>query len=763
VILTIIILVLLLAACWPAGQAVLMLAGIPAKSWLAPVCGFAVLISLNAGAVHLPGRGATALAATLILVAAAVALVVRRGRPRASAALIVAAGAAVLTAALMCIPFIVNGRFGLIGQSVGDDLGSHYAIVASLQQGFKLPQPPRSAGYPIGIHSLVAAVSTGIGDINQGFTAVMILIPVLTAIVAVGMLRDEPPIRRLLASTLVGIPYLTAAFFAQNAFKEMADGLFVLSIAAALTEVTVRARSPRAALVVGVLSAGAVQVTGYPAIGWVVGGCAIWVVLWLAVEHRLPRRDDIRAAASRLQWGLGGMLVLLLPSIGRVVSFNPIEAATAGNSHFLGYYFHNISIFEAFGIWPIGDFRYFPTITNTFYIGVLMGGVGLLLILCLRWWLSDRSRLAVPAVLGAATLIYAYARHTQGPYLNAKPLAAMAPLLMLVLIRPILANARARPIISLDGAAGRIALVGFALLAGYCTLDVLDDARVGPLQRTDDLMRLRPLVKGHATLFLPEDHYVAWELAGTKLSVLQIWSIPSEVPVTPRQPVIGTPVGFNAVEPSTLNDFEYVITTRTEAQSEPPPNWHLVANTQWYSLYHRVGPTLPREALPLSASMPGATLECNTPAGAKIAHAHGIAAVRVRPTYGSGWGGGTSGTQTIVIAGGQATTQRLEIPAGTFELSLQYQSQVPLVVSSSAGQTFREPAYLGAYGSFWRVGDLHGRGPITITVTAQQSPVHIVPRTAILGTLIALPVGTHDREIPLDRACGQYVDWYRED
>jgi hypothetical protein len=759
VFLTVVILILLALCCTVVGRALLALCGVPDTSGLGPACGFALLMCVSAGVIHLPGRAVTALVCDLVLIAIA-ALVLRRRRAGLLFDGAVSMGAAgALVAAAMCIPFAVNGRFGLIGQSVGDDLGSHYAIVASLQQGFALHDPSRSTGYPIGPHSLVAAVSTAIGDINQAFTAVMILIPVLTACVAVAVLRDQPPVRRVLAASLVGLPYLTAAFYAQNAFKEMGDGLFVVAIAAGLLQVT-RSRVARHAIVTGVLTAGAVQVTGFPAIGWALGGAAVWVVLVLVADRRLPSVAGARSLLPAVGWATVGLVVPLLLSAGRVVSFNPVEAATAGNPNFLGYYFHDISAFEALGVWPIGDFRYFPTITNMFYIGILVGGVALVFLVCLGWWLRERALLAVPATVIAAGLIYGYARHTQGAYVNAKPLAAMAPLVMLTLLVPLLTWARAYPVLTLEGAGLRALALVFVALAAYCTLDVLNDARVGPLQREADLMQLRPFVKGQSTLFLPEDHYVNWELAGADLSYPTIWSIPSAVPVAPRKVVVGAPADFDSVDPATLDRFAYVVAARTATQSEPPPNFRLVRTTRWYALYRRTGPTPLRGEFE-QAAQPGATLECRSPTGAQIVRSGGVAAVRQMPSYGPGWSVAPPGTPSIIAGAGGSYSQSLVLPAGRQELSLQYQSQVPLTLSLSTGQHFSLPAYLGAYGAFWRVGDVTGSGrPVTVTVKLGRAPIEIAGRTGILGLVAAASPEAHDQVVPVRRACGRYVDWY---
>jgi hypothetical protein len=137
--------------------------------------------------------------------------------------------------------------------------------------------------------------------------------------------------------------------------------------------------------------------------------------------------------------------------------------------------------------------------------------------------------------------------------------------------------------------------------------------------------------------------------------------------------------------------------------------------------------------------------------------------VRTAPVFGAGWSGAPPDTQTLIVSEGQTVTQHLHLPAGTFEVSLPYQSQVPLTVTSSTGQTFHLPPYLGAYAPIWRVGDVSTDGrPVALSVTVGRPPVQIVPRTAILGAIVAAPASGRDRTIPLAQACGRYVDWYRE-
>ena len=77
-------------------------------------------------------------------------------------------------------------------------------------------------GYPIGPHTLVAAVGEGLGlDTRSVFLGLLLAIPVLTGLTALAGFDDLSPGRRLLGAALVGLPYLPASYFVGASFKEL--------------------------------------------------------------------------------------------------------------------------------------------------------------------------------------------------------------------------------------------------------------------------------------------------------------------------------------------------------------------------------------------------------------------------------------------------------------------------------------------------------------------------------------------------------------
>ena len=79
---------------------------------------------------------------------------------------------------------------------------------------------------------------------GQAFLGEIFAIGVLTGLTALGgAAATSAPARRTLAAALVAITYLAASYFAQGAFKETAEALFVLAFALALRDPAARRRA----------------------------------------------------------------------------------------------------------------------------------------------------------------------------------------------------------------------------------------------------------------------------------------------------------------------------------------------------------------------------------------------------------------------------------------------------------------------------------------------------------------------------------------
>jgi hypothetical protein len=123
-------------------------------------------------------------------------------------------------------------------------------------------------------------------------------------------------------------------------------------------------------------------------------------------------------------------------------------------------------------------------------------------------------------------------------------------------------------------------------------------------------------------------------------------------------------------------------------------------------------------------------------------------------------------------------SQTLRLGQGTWQLSIQYASQVDLTVEAP-GLTSDLPASLvGMYlthqgeGSYWPVGELQvsdGSGQVRVDVEAEQ-PNGVeraldAPRRVWLGHLAATRLdATTDAAFRVSpaQACGRYVDHYRQ-
>jgi hypothetical protein len=525
------------AVCWASlavGQATLGLCGIGRWSWLSPAVGLALLCAICWATVRLPGHGTVS---ALVVLLAAVAATVHLRRRMEGGREAFRIGAPVALGALLAasLPFAAEGHFGILGTGFNPDMSQHLLATDRLAHG--AGSQLLHQGYPLGPHAIVVALNKGLGiGLVQGFSGLTVAVAVLAPLTALAAFEDQPALRRTAAALVVGLPYLVASYFAQGAFKEVIQALFVFAFVLALRESTRTWRDlPLRFVPAALLAIGSVYVYSFPGLAWLAPILAIWLIL----DRSLPLRPLLLALVV--------FLVGTLPELGRMVDFHNFETFDP-NGPGLGNLFGQVSPFTGLGIWPSGDFRLAAgdgaAPAFAYYLGAAFA-TGLLAYGLVGVWRRER---AIFAGVIAVIAIYAAARLGGTPYTAAKALEVAAPLLTLAILLPRRADLSASPAggtiggttpeeasatgggggsPAVTGPAGP-ALVLYLLAAGACSLLALANAPVGPTSYSPALTGLRPLLASSSTLVLaPESlldeeqgvRYLAWELRGGRVCI----------------------------------------------------------------------------------------------------------------------------------------------------------------------------------------------------------------------------------------------------
>lgn len=726
----------------------------------APAVGFSLLILLSSVAIKLPGDAGTAAAALLaaLLVAAAI-LVWRRRRIRFPGTTLAVVGLAGFGAA---IPFIANGRVGLLGVSLDNDTASHLEYAEGLRSAITRSLYGVPSGYPLGPHSLADALSTGLGvRLDLAFTGVLIATVIITALVAASALRFESWWKRILAGALGSLIYLVAAYYAEGSFKEPIMGVLLLAMVLQLEEVlrSWRSRSSGrliALVPVAVLVGAMVYVYGYLGLAWPVLALAIWLLAEaVARPSRVRRwREELRDLLPPVLLAGAALLLILLPNAGRILSListfgispSSTGAITTSNMGNLAY---PLSPYEALGLWNNIDFRLLPP--NLFLAGQLSALAAGVLAFGLAWSVIRRE-LLLPAAVAACALIYWRSSHGQSPYVTAKALAIAGPVVAVTEVRGLLGSS-IRPL-SWRLAVPRSAVAAlFLFLAAHSSYSALANEPVWTPESTSELLTLDKLTRGQPVLFLGATDYADWLFHDSQMSALAPDSISLEHagPRPTKLNTYATALDFDSINPANINQFPWVITTNTDYASQPPAGFRLVKQLPMYQAWARVGSVAARGAIdPVGA--PGAVLNCRTRAGRALSRSPGTAAVMTPPV---------SRTLGATGPGGVISTS-MKIPAGRWQLSMQYTSAVDLQVSVE-GRRWSMPAYLDRPGPVFAVGSITSVGnPVTLTIRADRpSAMTGDALFAQVSALYAVHLPDTRTLIPLRRSCGRYIDWYR--
>lgn len=747
---------LITAASLVVGGAILRVCGRRRFAPHSAAVGFAALVVVAAVAVRLPGHGAAAGAALAVAVVVG-ALLLRGQLARPSRELLLGLA---FVAILVSLPFLANGRVGVLGVSFNNDMALHLAWTEWLRSGGRLGVSP-SSGYPTGTHALAASVAELLAiPADRSLIGLMMAIQLLVMLSAASVLDWLPPARRALGATLVAGCYLMSSYYAEGAFKETVQALLLIGFVAVGQDIgQTPTRSARMFVPLGLMVAATVYNYSYVGLVWPLAGAAIWAVTRLVLGGESVRPRDVAARAraampdarSLVVAGLvlvAATAVLIGPELSRIpVFFTQLGDSPSRNGVIAATNIGNLGgpvpSFEAFGLWPRGDFRFAPAplikhLCDAFgLIATLYGGYR-----CVR-----ARHFLLPAMGLACAVIYLVIEARESVYLAAKALAILAPFAMLVAVAGLLS-----PRVTRRGARVQlVAVAAFAAVAMLSAFMALTDAQVGARATTDELSSLRATYEGAPVLALVNDDFQFWELRGARpLTSFQYFAVRPQ-----KQFRQGLPTDLDSATSQVLNRSRYVLTSRTRFASTPPAQLRPVRRTRLYTLFERRGQIPERQTL-TEAREPGARLSCRTPGGRKLSRTRGYAVTVPKPELRYV----PSGLRILRV--GRHAVIPMSLPAGRWELSLQYTSPQRLRATGS-GLDVDMPPVMSRPGGIFELGRIvrrrAGRFPLAISV-ADPWPLPTADHAAEVTVVAAVRADSRPRVVPLSRACGRYVDWY---
>jgi hypothetical protein len=769
---------LICAASLLTGRALLSLAGRQAWSWLEPAVGFGAVLTVTGVLARAPGHGTSATLGVVILILLAAAISWRLPY-RAAGVLPIGLAVAVVIGLVLAIPFAVSGRFGLLGVGFNNDLGLHLAWAEWLRSGFG---PAPDPGYPLGPHGLAVATAAVPGiDLGQAFVGEIVAIGVMTGLTALAALTDLRAWKRVFCATLVAVPYLAASYFAQAAFKETAEALFVLAFALYLAVpgtpdrgrwARLRFLLPPLAIVGGIFFS-----YSFAGVAWPVVILVLWSLTLAPVREALRPRALLRFLTRPLTL----LAIVLLAAVALAALFGPFGFRSSFSKVAGSNTYGPVSPLEALGVWPASNYRL--DAAGGAGLRGLAGTIAVLALLVgVAWWVWRR-QLAVPIALGGSALLYLASLPSSGDYSQAKALIIMAPLAMLVAVKPLLAELRGRsepgsrqsgargaPLIRAAWAVLALAFCGGAI---YSSFLVLRDAPVAPPGHGAELEAFLPIVHGQPVLYAGQDRYAAYNLLGADTHVPLVEFPDDAVSPNPEKPFdtgdAYSPIDFDSFNHGTLERFPYVITSRAAWNSQAPPGFKRIAKTADFVLWEKTGAVPEDRHVLLEGTEAGAHAGCAAPEIRILLGEPGRASLFPGAVIGpkAAWSEGS------ILGTGESTSQSLDLPAGSWNLSIQYFSPFDLTLSAPG---FSEPLIaaldgqrpntisLGNNGQYWPAGKfLSQGGEVEFTLTgADASGLQSLSGydgQAYVGELVAVPAEPH-REVPLSQACNGWIDWF---
>jgi nitrate reductase NapE component len=521
----------------------------------------------------------------------------------------------------------------------------------------------------------------------------------------------------------------------------------------------------------------------FAGLAWPVAILALWSLTKPVVRRALRPRALLRLLLRPLTL----LVLLVIAGLAVVALVGPFGFASSFNKVAGSNTYGPVNPIEALGVWPAANYRLdaaggagLPGLAGAIAVLALLVGVA--------WWVARRQA-TIPIALGASAALYLVSLPSSGDYSQAKALMIMAPLAMLVAVKPLLWEFPSRrgspfPDISRKRTAtwgnSGVLRVGWAVLAVafvggsiYSTFLVLREAPVGPPGHGAQLRAFLPIVHGEPVLYAGQDRYAAYDLLGADTHVPLVEFPDPDVSPNPEKPFdtgdAYSPIDFDSFNRNTLDRFPYVITSRAAWNSQAPPNFERVASTASYVLWRRRGQTPENRHVLLEGTEAAAKAGCASPEIRILLSEPGRASLFPDAAIGpkGAWSEGS------VLGTGDESSLTLALPRGVWNLSIQYFSPFGLTLSAPgfhedliAALDGQRPntISLGNNGQYWPAGRYRSDGGKT-TFTLRAADASTLQSLtgydgkAYVGELVAVPARPH-REVALAQACNGWIDWY---
>jgi hypothetical protein len=350
---------------------------------------------------------------------------IRRSRPD-----LWALGAALAVFAVFAAPIVLSGEATFAGYIKLDDTATYFAMTDRVMEHARdiaglAPSTYEATlattlaiGYPTGVLMPIgighALTGYDIAWLYQPYIAYLATMLALTLYALLGPLVPMRPLRAF-AVFVAAQPAILFGYAMWGGIKELA-GAWLFALLAVLVPWTVGPRSrARAVLPLALVCAAIVCVLSLPAVAWLAPAAVIaGVLLWRRPVRSIPMKAGVFAV---------GAVVLAVPAIVAAIDWLPKVSSFRDESE-LGNLFAPLSKLQAFGIWPVGDFRVRPSDMGPTYVLIaVVVGAGLVGL----WWAWRRGAWELPTYLGVAALGSGAVVAVSSPWVSGKAIAMASP------------------------------------------------------------------------------------------------------------------------------------------------------------------------------------------------------------------------------------------------------------------------------------------------------------------------------------------------